>query len=295
MGRVAGEQANEHGNAQAAAGAAETATPAKARRDDPEAVVMEPTEIEDEAATAAEALAEDVPESAAEAADDDEGGADDEAAVEDEGFVEEEERVVVMPRSAFYGVATLAAALVIALVALNIYQWQKNSAPAVATVNGQTISRADYDKAVASGDGGDILDRLITSKLVELDAKKHGVSVSPDEIDAKVKDAKTQIGSDADWKAALAQQHLTELQVRDTFRLRVMVEKLVHASVQVADNELQQQYDQGKDTQYKDKTFDEVKEQIKADLTQQKQQSALQDYLTNLKGTAKITKRVPGA
>jgi len=75
----------------------------------------------------------------------------------------------------------------------------------------------------------------------------------------------------------------------------VLIDKLVYSSVQVADNELQQQYDQGKDTQYKDKTFDEVKKQIKADLTQQKQQSALQDYLTNLKGTAKITKRVPGA
>lgn len=299
MGCVAGEQTSEHEQAQGAAGRGEAASaaepekaaPAKARRNDRDAAVMEPDEVEDEAATAGDESAE-----AGDAADD-EAVADAEAAADDAGFieVEEEERVIVMRRSAFYGLAALVAALIIALAAVNIYQWQKNSGPTVATVNGATITRADYDKAVARGDGGDILDSLITRKLVELDAKKRGVSVSPDEIDTKVKEAKARIGAEADWQAALAQQHLTELQVRDTFRLNVMVEKLVYSSVQVADSEVQQQYDQGKDTQYKDKSFDDVKAQIKSDLTTQKQQSALQDYLTNLKDTAKITKRLPGA
>jgi hypothetical protein len=228
-----------------------------------------------------------------EAAEDESAAADAESTEGDEGGVEYvEESVVVMRRGSFIALAVAAAALILALAAGNVYQWRKGEA-AVASVDGSTITRKDYDRAVARGDGGDILDNLITRKLVERDAKKKGVAVTTDEVDARLKQAKAQIGSDADWQQALDQQHTTEQQVRDTFRLNLMIQKIVFDKIQVTDGDVQQFYDQNKDSQFQGKSLNDVKDQIKSQLTDDKQQSALNDYLNGLKSAAHITRHVP--
>jgi len=220
--------------------------------------------------------------------------ADAEEAGEDEDVEYVEESVVVIRRPVFVALAVAAVALIVALGAANLYQWKKGDA-AVATVNGAKITRADYDKAVARGDGGDVLDNLINQKLVQLDAKKKGIAVTVDEVDAKLKAEKQQIGSDSDWQQALDQQHTTELQVRDNIRLNLMVQKLVLDKVAVSDTDIQQFFDQNKDTQFKDKTLDQVKDQIKSQLQDDKQQQALGDYLSGLKSAAHISRHLPGA
>ncbi len=243
----------------------------------------EPPAEDDEGGEAGEALAaEYAPE-------------DDEAALgEDAELVEE--RVVVVRRGVFYALAGLAAIAIIALAAGNLYQWRANSgSPAVATVNGSKITRAEYDKAVAQGDGGDILDNLISKRLVENDAAKKHITATPDEIDAKIKDTKAQLGSEAQWQQALAAQHLTELEARDLFRLDILLDKLTADKAQVTQADIQQFYDQNKDTQFQGKTLDQVQDQIKQQLTSDKQQQARSDYLTSLKNSAKIVKKLPGA
>ena len=220
---------------------------------------------------------------------------DEEAALgEDEELVEE--RVVVVRRGLFYALAGLAAVAIIALAAGNLYQWRAHSgSPTVATVNGSKITRADYDKAVAQGDGGDILDNLISKRLVEDDAAKKHITASPDEIDAKIKDTKAQLGSEDQWQQALAAQHLTELEARDLFRIDILLDKLTANKAQVTQADIQQYFDQNKDTQFQGKTVDQVQDQIKQQLTSDKQQQARSDYLTALKNTAKIVKKLPGS
>ncbi len=220
---------------------------------------------------------------------------DEDAALgEDDELVEE--RVVVVRRGVFYALAGLAVVAVIALAGGNVYQWRTHSgSPTVATVNGSKISRADYDKAVAQGDGGDILDNLISKRLVEGDAAKKHITASPDEIDAKVKETKAQLGSEDQWQQALAAQHLTELEARDLFRIDILLDKLTADKAQVTEADVQQFYDQNKDTQFKGQTIDQVKDQIKQQLTSDKQSQARTDYLTSLKSSAKIVKKLPGA
>lgn len=220
---------------------------------------------------------------------------DEEAALDgDDELVEE--RVVVVRRGVFYALAGLAAVAVIALAAANIYQWRANSgSPTVATVNGSKITRAEYDKAVAQGDGGDILDNLISKRLVENDAAKRHITATPDEIDAKIKDTKAQLGSEEQWQQALAAQHLTELEARDLFRIDILLDKLTADKAQVTQADIQQYFDQNKDTQFQGKTIDQVQDQIKQQLTSDKQQQARSDYLTSLKNNAKIVKKLPGA
>jgi hypothetical protein len=219
------------------------------------------------------------------------------AEAEDAADYDEEyelEHVIVVRRPIFIAGVAVAVLAIAALAALNVYQWKK-PAPAVATVDGTTISRSDYDKMVARGNGQQVLDQLITQRLVENDARKHHVSATADEIDAKLKEAKSQFSTDQEYRQALDQNHVTELQLRDSLRLQVLLEKLVYDKVQVSDADVQQEYDKNKDTDYQGKTLDQVKDEIRKSLTDQKQQDALQAYVQNLRSSAKISEHVPGA
>jgi hypothetical protein len=204
-----------------------------------------------------------------------------------------EEEVVVVRRGAFVGGIVLATAVILALAAFGVYQWRRPT-PAVATVNGATISRKQYDTAVARGDGQQILDGLVSRQLVQQDAAKHKVSVTNEEIDAKLKDTKSQFPSDADYQRALTSQHLTELDLRDSIRLQLLVEKLTADKTGVSDDEIQQFFDQNKDTQFAGKSLTDVKDQIKSQLTDQKQQDAVQSYIDDLRRKAKISTHLPG-
>jgi hypothetical protein len=204
------------------------------------------------------------------------------------------EQVIVVRRPIFIVAAAVVVLAIAALVALNVYQWRK-PAPAVATVNGAKISRGDYDKAVARGDGSQVLDQLISQKLVESDASKKHVTATPDEIDAKLKEAKSQFSTDAEYRQALSTNNVTEPQLRESIRLQVLLQKLVYDKVQVSDAEIQQEFDKNKDTQYQGKSLDDVKADIQKTLMDQKQQDALQSYLANLRTSAKIVKHIPGA
>jgi len=205
-----------------------------------------------------------------------------------------EENVVVIRRRAFVLLAAAAALLIVALAAANVYQAVR-PAPAVAKVNGAAISRKDYDKAVAAQDGQQVLDNLINDRLVKQDAAKKHVSVSTDEVDAKLKEIKGQIGTEEQYKQALSAQHITELSLRDSIRNFLLLQKLTADRNQVSDADVQTAYSQGKDTEYQGKSLDDVKDQIKSQLTQDKQQQAQSSYLDDLKKNAKISLHIPGA
>ncbi len=224
----------------------------------------------------------------AEAAEDRDDDEDDEDGVE---YVEE--RVVVMRRGVFAAMAGIAAALIVGLAAFSIYQVLKPG-PSVATVNGSSISRTDYDRAVAGANGQQVLDDLVDQRLIDTDAARKKVKVSADDVDAKLKDIKKQFPTDVAYRQALDSQHLTEFELRDRIRRSLLVQKLVGDQGPASDAEVQQAFDQGKDTQYQGKTLDQVKADIQTQLTQAKQQDASTAYLANLKKNAKITEHLPG-
>lgn len=218
-------------------------------------------------------------------------GEDDEGDEGDERYTEE--RVVVVRRGVFIALAAVAAVAIVALAGLNVFQALR-PAPAVASVNGAKISRADYDKAVAHGDGSQILDGLVTNKLIEQDAAKHHVTVTTDDVDNDLKTVKAQFPTDAAYRQALDAQHLTEPDLRDRLRIQLLVDKLVPASGTVSDSDIQTAYDAGKDTTYQGKTLDQVKDQIKTQLLQQQQSDAQSAYVDQLHSSAKISTHIPG-
>lgn len=120
---------------------------------------------------------------------------------------------------------------------------------AAALVNGQRISMAQLSKSTLNRYGADVLDELITNKLVDQEIRKQGITVAAADIDAEVASLKNQYagGDQATWESVLAQEGVTEAELRDTVRRRMAVEQIIGKDITVTDEELQTYYDANKD------------------------------------------------
>jgi hypothetical protein len=205
-------------------------------------------------------------------------------------------RMVQIPRGLFFALTGVAALLIIGLgtaTGLLATADRSGNNAVVAKVNGQEIHRAEYDKAVAQQAGSQVLDNLVTERLIETEAKKRGITVDDQRTAQLLSDTKKQFGSDAEFQAALKQSGLTEQDLTKRLQLRDMLDQMVTDKIQVTDDEITNEYNQNKD-QYQGKTLDQVHDQIKENLKQQKEQTAISDLLDQLKAAAKIETHIPG-
>lgn len=120
---------------------------------------------------------------------------------------------------------------------------------AAALVNGQRISMAQLSKSTLNRYGADVLDELITNKLVDQEIRKQGITVATADIDAEIAALKDQYagGDQATWESVLAQEGVTEAELCATVRRRMGVEQIIGKDITVTDAELQTYYDANKD------------------------------------------------
>lgn len=205
--------------------------------------------------------------------------------------------VVQINRALFFVTSAFAAALIIALATATIVlmnRKQPEANPVVATVNGEKILRSEYDAAVAKNNGSDVLDGLVLERLVADEAKKRNIVIGDDEVARLVGEQKQNFGTDQAWQAALAQAGLTEAELAKQLRLSAMLRKMVADKVQITDAELQSTLDQAKD-QFAGMDPDAAKQQARDSLQRQKENAAVQDLVAQLKNSATIEKKLPGA
>ena len=116
----------------------------------------------------------------------------------------------------------------------------------VARVNGETVSKADLEKAVQNAEqraGGPVpadqrdqiyrglLDRLVGYKLLLQESKTRKVAVSDADVEAQVGQLKQQFPNEEAFKQVLAQQHMTLEQLKADARQDMAVQKLLESAV----------------------------------------------------------------
>ena len=120
--------------------------------------------------------------------------------------------------------AFLTAAFAASLAACSAVQG--NSA-AIATVNGQKISRADYDKKLeASQAGRSVLNQMIQSDLIDQYAQENGINPTNAQIDDEVNKIKARYPN-GQFDAIVKQQGLTEADVRSIFRQQLVLQQAI--------------------------------------------------------------------
>lgn len=105
-----------------------------------------------------------------------------------------------------------------------------------AKVNNSFITKAELSKELDRRYGKEILDELITLKLVEDQLKKENVHITKEEIDNKI--TEVQAGITGSLDEILKEQKITEKEFRDQIALQIGVEKLLKPKITVSDQEI---------------------------------------------------------
>lgn len=195
----------------------------------------------------------------------------------------------------------------------------------VAEVNGEEITRADFvsafeqqrtaaeQQAQAGGAPVDqqaladsVLETLVSSTLFTQEGERLGLEASPKEIDAELDSVAEEngLGSRAELLDLLAEQGVKEKTVREEVGRVLVIDEVLAERGEVeppSDQELRDYYDEltasadggaaataGADLP----AFDEVKDQLAQQLTQEKENEALSSILAELEKDAEITRHL---
>jgi foldase protein PrsA len=140
-----------------------------------------------------------------------------------------------MSHRALAGLATLALGITIAGCSSSA---APSGGDSVATVNGASISRADYDaKLEASPQGKSIFNQMVQGLLIDQYAKDNNINISDADVAAKEDEIKSKYPP-GQFEQILKSQSLTEADVQRILRQQLVVEKAVGANVKVSDADI---------------------------------------------------------
>jgi foldase protein PrsA len=112
------------------------------------------------------------------------------------------------------------------------------SSGTVATVNGEAISRADFENRLESGpQAKQILSQMIQTKLLDQYATENHIDVPAADIAKKEADIKAKYPP-GQFEALLKQQNLTEDDVQKILKEQIVLQKAVDKDVKVSDSDI---------------------------------------------------------
>lgn len=184
----------------------------------------------------------------------------------------------------------------IALLTLVIAGCSKNGAAdpneVVATVNGENITRAEFTERLEKIAGQQILDQMITEKLILMEGEKKKVSPTDAEVDAELKSTVQRFGGDEQFKAFLERRGETMEEAKERIVLQLTVQALVADKAKVTEEQIKSEYEANKDTLYAGKTYAQAKPDIKKQLEEQEVAKLIPAYIQELKDKAEIDNKL---
>ena len=158
-----------------------------------------------------------------------------------------------------------------------------------AIVNGKRITRLQLAQELEKQGGKQVLDSIVTQKLIDQEAKKNNIVVTQQEIDNQMTAIEDQLKSQGtDLDTALSFQGQTRDDLINSLKMKITIEKLLGDKIQVSDEEIKSYFDQNKDSFPANSKLEDVKSQIIDTLTQSKLSTEYQNWLQNIKANSKI-------
>ena len=158
-----------------------------------------------------------------------------------------------------------------------------------AVVNKTPITTFELNSILVKRYGQSTLDEIINEKLLVDLATQNQITISQADLDAEVKKLEDNLGGKDKLAAAMTQYGLDDKALQQQIRVRLLQQKLAEKlfPTTVTDEEVKKYFDDNK-LVYKDKKFDDVKTQIKQDLTDQKLQDQFMKWFQEQKQKAAI-------
>lgn len=156
----------------------------------------------------------------------------------------------------------------------------------VSTVNGQPIYRWNLWTRLEKQSGKQILDQMVSEKLIDQEAEKKQVVVAKSDIDNQIKQFEKQFKGKEGLDQMLSFQGLTRKDLEEQIRYNLILTKLTKPA-KVTEKEIQEYYDANQST-YGEELTDDVKKKILEVLNQQKKSKAITDWFDAVRKKAKV-------
>ncbi|MEE6132711.1 peptidylprolyl isomerase [Priestia sp. GS2] len=135
--------------------------------------------------------------------------------------------------------------------------YQVNRTDAVASVDGDKITKDQLYEVLMSQGGTDVLDSMIEQKVINKEAEKKSVTVSEKELNKELDALITSYGGEDTFNQALEASGIKEKEVKKDLETNLKAKKLVEDTIEISEDEMKSYFDENKDS------FDQP-EQVKA-------------------------------
>ncbi|WP_064581328.1 peptidylprolyl isomerase [Streptobacillus moniliformis] len=172
-----------------------------------------------------------------------------------------------------------------------------NFSKQIESLNEQIIKAKNLDKEkyqalpeelvkgyVLAGQVYEALNKVLTNEL--------GARASKKEIEQKFKELEDQLGGSKGLITALNAQGQTVENLRETIKMFLLNDKkleIIKQKISVTDKEIEERFNQRKFTEYEDKSFAEVKDEVKDDILNEKAKIYEKSLIENKFNNAKIS------
>ncbi len=183
----------------------------------------------------------------------------------------------------------------------------------VAVINGEEIVNKDLDasieqfKQIALAQGVDVNDPstqaemrnqalqvLINTKLLVREAGNRGISVSEEDVNARIEDIKTDLGGEEVLAERMASLGIEEARLYEDIGEELLIQRLldqifVESGVEVTDEEIEELYNGVASEGTELPPLADVSEEIKAQISSTKEQGVIDEFLAGLRSESEIT------
>lgn len=176
--------------------------------------------------------------------------------------------------------------LIVVAIALLTYKVGPYFVPAI--VGNTPVTRFEIWSRMEKSYGAQTLDDVVNEKILDSAIAKSGVKVDPTKVDEQIKSLEAQFESLGGLDAALEQRGMTRDELTKQVKTQLSVEEILKDKVNPTDEDVKKAFDEAATTTYKDKKFDDVKDQIKDELVQAQLVVAFRDWFEMIKAEAKL-------
>ena len=192
------------------------------------------------------------------------------------------------PKNSIAKKAIIFVILLIIIVGALLYAFR--SSYLVAVVNGKPITKFQLWSVLEKQAGEQVLESLVIEALILQEAENQNLQVSQADIDTEIQTIKDNLkGQEQELDQLLAAQGMSLDELKEQVKMQKIVEKLAAKDVVVTDQEVEEYLEKNKDFLPEDATPEELKENVKQQLGQQKQNEQVQNWIQALQEKAKIT------
>ncbi|MCQ1530386.1 peptidylprolyl isomerase [Lutispora saccharofermentans] len=143
------------------------------------------------------------------------------------------------------------------IILAGVVYFNGKSGEAVARVNGETITKDDLYNALVEQNGEEVLDSLISDKIIELEIKKQNITVGEEAVQTEIQNISVQYGGEEAFKQALEAYGYSMENVKADVKKNLEIKKLLEPGITITEDEMKNYFEENKDT------FNE-EEQVKA-------------------------------